>query len=288
MTKKRFPWEWLLALLIGIGLGLTYAWVISPVKYIDATPAALREDFKDNYRAAIAAAYASTGDLERARARLALVSDPDPVQALTAQAQRMLAAGESYETVEQVTILVAALQGHPLAATVTETPYPMPINPTSVQSTQEGLTVAAPTAPIESPPVTDATTNIPAFTPTALPTHTPTPTQGIQFIVTAQDTICDPNLSEGLLQIVVTNATRKQLPGMEIIVTWDAGEEHIFTGFKPEIGNGYADYLMTPSVSYSVRMAGGGDQVSDIVAPTCVATDGSEYIGGLRINFQQP
>ncbi|HEY3477094.1 MAG TPA: hypothetical protein VGK56_20935, partial [Anaerolineales bacterium] len=60
---NRIPWAVLLALLIGIGLGLAYAWVISPLQIVDAEPVALRPDFKDQYRSAIAAAYAATGDL---------------------------------------------------------------------------------------------------------------------------------------------------------------------------------------------------------------------------------
>ena len=63
---KRFPWDILLALLAGLGLGLIYSWVISPLKISDAEPLTLRADFKDHYRSAIAAAFAATGNLARA------------------------------------------------------------------------------------------------------------------------------------------------------------------------------------------------------------------------------
>ncbi|HLA86775.1 MAG TPA: hypothetical protein VJL10_02015 [Anaerolineales bacterium] len=69
----------ILALLTGLGLGLAYSWFISPVTYVDANPAILRADFKDQYRVVIAASYASTHDLPRARARLELLSDADPI-----------------------------------------------------------------------------------------------------------------------------------------------------------------------------------------------------------------
>ena len=127
MMTKRFLWVWLmLALILGFGLGLAYAWVISPVKYVDAEPLVLRDDFKDHFRAAIAAAYASTGDLERARARLTLLGDPNPSQVLTAQAQRMLAAGESSETVQQVAMLAAALQGESGCQSPNPNPHEQP------------------------------------------------------------------------------------------------------------------------------------------------------------------
>src|SRR5690606_23293442 len=89
----------LFALLIGLGLGIAYSWFISPVTYVDANPSILRADFKDQYRIAIAASYQSTQDLARANARLILLGDADPIGALSAQAQRMLAAGEPFEKV---------------------------------------------------------------------------------------------------------------------------------------------------------------------------------------------
>ncbi|NOH04146.1 MAG: hypothetical protein HND47_20320 [Chloroflexi bacterium] len=50
----------ILALLAGLGVGLFYSWRISPVTYVDAHPALLRADFKDQYRIVIAASYEST------------------------------------------------------------------------------------------------------------------------------------------------------------------------------------------------------------------------------------
>jgi len=72
---KRFPFDILITLLLGLGLGLAYAWAISPLRVVDADPIALRTDFKDAYRSAIAASYAATGNLPRAEARLALLGD---------------------------------------------------------------------------------------------------------------------------------------------------------------------------------------------------------------------
>jgi hypothetical protein len=284
MRTRRLVWEWLIALILGFGLGLAYAWVISPLEYVDAEPMILRDDFKDHFRAAIAAAYASSGDLERARARLDLLGDPDTAQALTAQAQRMLAAGDSFETVQQVAMLASALQGEVVPNPPTEIPTNN-LEPTGqavdpLTSTPEAFQPTIEVEPTGTP--------IPVLTPTPRPTRTPTPTLGAPYQLVGQDTVCEPELAEGLLQIVVTNATRKHIPGAEIIITWSGGEEHIFTGLKPELGHGYADYLMTPEVTYSIRMADGGTPASGVSAPTCTATDDNTYLGGIRITFQQP
>jgi len=284
MRTRRFAWEWLITLILGFGLGLAYAWVFSPVKYVDAEPLALRDNFKDHFRSAIAAAFASNGDLERARARLTLLGDPNPAQALAAQAQRMLAAGEAFEAVQQVAMLASTLQG----GVVVNPPTAIPTDrqePAGQSSAPSISTTEASSPTIQAEPTG---TPIPLLTPTLRPTHTPTPTLGAPYQLVGQDTVCDPELAEGLLQIVVINATRRQIPGAEIILTWSSGEEHIFTGLKPELGHGYADYLMAPDVTYSIRMADGGTPASGISPPTCTTTDDSTYLGGIRITFQQP
>src|SRR5262245_43832397 len=91
---RRIPWDRSFALCLGLGLGLAYSWLFSPVRVFDADAIALRADFKDQYRAAIAASFAATGNLPRAQARLSLLGDSDAIEALNAQAQRMIASGE--------------------------------------------------------------------------------------------------------------------------------------------------------------------------------------------------
>ncbi len=295
MTLKRTLWASLIALVIGFGIGLAYAWVLSPVQYVDAEPRMLRNDFKDSFRSAIAAAYFSNPDLERARARLSLLGDPDPYQSLSAQAQRMLADGEPADSVQKVALLASALQGLPsVAAEPLASETALPIN--SPEQTGEPVETdqAAETETLTAEPSQAATEEEPSGTPAPLltatprPRPTPTATLGAPYQLVGQDTVCDPELVEGLLQVVVTNLSRRQIPGAEIIVTWNSGEEHIFTGLKPELGNGYADFLMTPDVSYSVRMADGGTLATEISSPECKTTTGGSYLGGIRITFQQP
>jgi len=75
---------------------------------------------------------------------------------------------------------------------------------------------------------------------------------------------------------------------VEIIVTWDGGKEQFFTGLKPELGNGYADYIMTPDITYAIQLARGSDVAVGIVAPTCQAVNGEAFFGGVKLTFQQP
>jgi len=284
---RRIPWDILLVLLTGLGLGLAYAWVISPARVTDAEPLALRADFKDHYRSAIAAAYAATGNLPRAQARLSLLADADPIEALNAQAQRMLASGQSPELADQVAALASALN----QGTIVEfTPTPFTeITNDIVTTSSSTLPPALSDVPFEvtetaQPNETQATLS--ASTPR--PTRTPIPTLGAPFTLTGQETVCDPNLPDGLLQVIVFDSRRRQLAGAQVVITWDGGEEAFFTGLKPELGNGYADFIMDPNTTYTVQLGAGSDIASGLTTSTCQTSDGESFFGGTKLTFQQP
>ena len=288
---RRFPWVFLFALLTGFGLGLAYSWVISPLRVVDASPVALRADFKDSYRAAIAAAYTATGNLPRAQARLLLLKDANSVEALNAQAQRMLASGDSAQQADQVAALALALEEGPakvnsptslpatevvsnIKLTSTATfPPPPPDVPIILTETQTPAAVETQTTPVASTP---------------RPTQTVVPTLGAPFRLSGQEDVCDPNLPDGLLQVVVLRSNRRQMPGIKILITWDSGEEQFFTGLKPELGNGYADYQMTPNVTYTIQLAVGSDIATGVSTPTCQTPSGETFFGGIKLTFQQP
>jgi hypothetical protein len=293
----------LLGLFAGVGLGLMYSWQISPVTYVDANPSILRADFKDQYRVIIAAAYASTRDLPRAKARLELLGDADPTSELSALAQRMLGNGESDESVQPLAQLAADLkQGH-ASVLVTKTPVtsvPFISTPFTAITNTPGLETptaeeVAPTTEFSEPPIVstlpfEQTPLLPQQLATATPRPTSTPTQGVEvpFTLVGQDKICDVNLKPGLLQFILMDSRRDQVAGIQIIVTWDKGEDNFFTGFKPEVGNGYADFVMEADTVYSIRVVDGGSFVPNISAPACVDENGVNYLGGLLLTFQQP
>jgi len=281
---KRFPWELIVGLIIGAALGLSYAWIISPIRYIDTVPSSLRADFKDQYRVAISAAYAATSDIQRARARLALLGDKDSLQALSAQAQQMLANGENVETVNQIAQLASDLLGKNIA---------QPVNTQTIFTPLANTTLIPSPNVTDNPPQTESVSTPdqpqgPLSTATPRPTQTPTATAGAPFTVLSQETVCKSNLTEALLQVYVIDSRKRPLPGVELIVTWDGGEDHFFTGFKPELGDGYADFQMQPDISYTLRVGSGGMPATDLTVPSCPSAIGDTFNGGLSITFQQP
>ena len=75
MSRWTLP---LLALFIGIALGLVYGWVISPVQYVDTTPDTLRADYRADYVLMVAEAYQTEQDPALAVRRLAVLGSQAP------------------------------------------------------------------------------------------------------------------------------------------------------------------------------------------------------------------
>lgn len=282
------------ALLTGLGLGLAYSWFVSPVEYVDANPAILRADFKDQYRIVIAASYASTLDLPRARARLTLLGDTDPIAELSAQAQRMLASGEPFEKAQPLARLATDLTQGFSSAPFTSTPIPafntpqFDTTPTIIEPQQEVTAEEVtrtpfPTADFEQTPLAPVI----AETSTPRSTFTTTAAPGTPFTLVDQETICDPSLQASLMQFSLIDSRNRPAAGIEIIVTWSQGEDRFFTGFKPEVGNGYADFVMQADTAYSIRIVTGGSFVPNISAPICTDPNGVTYPGSLLLTFQQ-
>jgi len=288
---KRFPFDILISLLLGLGLGLAYAWAISPLRVVDADPIALRTDFKDAYRSAIAASYAATGNLPRAEARLALLGDANSLDTLNSQAQRLIASGEFAQADLVVALAIALEDGTTLVAAPTSTTDNATI---IVKESTATLPPPPPDLPFqftETPQPIDTQvieTQAVINTATPRPTRTLIPTVGAPFALIAQDTVCDATLPDGLLQVLIFNSSRRQIAGARIIITWANGEEQFFTGLKPEIGNGYADYSMSPNTTYTVLLASGSDIASELTAPTCQTPSGETFLGGIKLTFQQP
>jgi hypothetical protein len=288
---RRVPWDVLLALPVGLGLGLVYSWVIAPQHIFDAEPISLRTDFKDQYRSVIAAAYAATGNLPRAQARLALLGDSNSVDTLNSQAQRMQANDQSFERADQVAALAVALDEKTSGESTSGLPVSTPTIEEIANDANNIFTSTPPPSEVpigltETPQAIETQTTVSESTPR--PTATPVPPTSEPFALTEQETICDVNLPDGLLQVLVLNSNRRQLAGMEISITWDGGKEQFFTGLKPELGNGYADYIMTQDTTYTVQLARGSDVALGITAPTCQSSDSETFLGGIKLTFQQP
>jgi hypothetical protein len=287
---RQPPWFLLTGLVLGLIIGLLFSLAISPVRYTDTSPASLAPEYKDNYRWLIARAYQANGDLVRARQRLALLEDTNPQEALAAQAQRMLAEGQDVEKARLLAVLSSALSSAAEQPAQVSSPVSLL---TSVPGTQQPFAtldiaqavLTATALPGALPTIEPSRTPIPTFTQRTSPTTLPT--LGAPFVLDSQSEICDPTLPQGLMQIELKDERGQPVPGIQIHVAWDGGLDSFYTGLKPSISSGYADFVMSAGVVYSLRVGDGGETIKNLSAPQCDAADQTSYLGGLRLEFSQ-
>lgn len=79
MQKKRLI-LFLVMIVLGIGLGLAYGWIVNPINADEISPSSLRADYKADYVLMVAEIYQSDSDLDQAAARLALLGSQPPGQ----------------------------------------------------------------------------------------------------------------------------------------------------------------------------------------------------------------
>ena len=184
------------------------------MRYINTTPATLRSDFKDQYRMLIAASYASTHDLARAKSRLELLGDTDPIQALSAQVNECwhrVSYSVQYNR-SPCWLMICSQKSPHIPPTATAESIISNEPPTSTPAISLSGTETPQATPIESPTIEVVSTIIP-MTITPRPTHTATPTAGAPFVLLSNDKVCKPNLTDGLMQISVINSRGHQMPG---------------------------------------------------------------------------
>ena len=280
MNENRSPLYLLTGLILGIVAGLVFSLVISPAVYVDTAPSALSATDQDIYRSLIALAYSSDGNLERALQRLQLLQDADIRQALAEQAQRLMADPLTRREARALAELSVAIQ---------QTGINPVVNPSAAVSPTAGsvtpfATLDLAAAVSTATPVPPTATLPPTMTPR--PTFTRQPTLNAPYILVNREEIC--NVDVPLIQVWVTDASGEQMPGMRVDIFWADGSDFFYTGLYPQVGLGYADFEMTPEVSYSLRVGESGQVVEDLTAPECTDSNGSPDWGGWKLEFSQP
>jgi hypothetical protein len=102
-----------------------------------------------------------------------------------------------------------------------------------------------------------------------------------------REQVCDLTQGEALIQVQIFDAAQQPVPGVVIVVRWEGGEDYFVTGLKPELNLGYADFLMTPGVEYSLQLASGGEAATGLTALECESEAG-RFWGNWRLTFVQP
>jgi hypothetical protein len=277
--KAPNDWGWwiggfLVGFIMGLTMSLTYGWVLDPHP-LPVGPAELTPADKEVYIRLVAAAFFHGANEERAYNRVEKLADEDFQTTLINLTERYIDENRDVRDIRAL-VKLAGLVGQPSAKmvvflptptptitptpTVTPTPSPRPTDTVTPVPTDTLTPTPRPTrtaTPTVSP--TDTPTPSPTMTPTpsSTPSPSPTPTFGPDspFGLAASEVVCD-RASGGLLRLIIRDRLGKGISGAEIRISWPGGRDTVFTGFKPDIDPGYADFQMEPDETYQVELIG--------------------------------
>jgi hypothetical protein len=265
----------LIGFVIGLALSLTYGWILDPHP-LPVTPAELRVDHKEAYLRLIATAYAYDHDELRAQARLATLQEPNVPAMIIRVTEMEINRGDVRDVIALVELAQAVGELSPAMAVFLTTPT---ATPTTTPIPTSTLTPTPPPTFTPNPTFTPLPTSTSTLTPTVeltvttivtietsvtitrtvrptrTQTPTPTPDPYAPFSIVKSEAVCDKE-APGLLRIYLHDRFGVGIPGVEIIVRWPGGEDNIFTGFKPAIDSGYADFQMDAEKIYQLELIG--------------------------------
>jgi hypothetical protein len=271
----------LLGLIVGLAAALSYAWLVNPVVYLNAVPARLSERYQAEYILLVSQSFAVDGDWVKAQSRLAALDDPHLAETVMSQLEEYLRQGRPAIQVRDLAEVARRLGAEGPALAVFAPTQPATAGPTAP------LTFGATPTPTLLPTPTRVATARPTATssPSATPTEELSPTPPPIYRLLSQERICRPGAQVGRIEVVVLDALLEPLPGIEIVASWEGGTDSFFTGFQPEQGAGYADFVMSPDTSYALVLAEGSPVVSGLRADECSGQAGDQP-GGWRLTFQ--
>jgi hypothetical protein len=275
---RKGDWLWwvggfFVGFVIGLTLSLAYGWILDP-RPAPVTPSDLQAEDRAFYTRLVALAFAHDGNLEQARKRLAALNEPEVANNVVALTEAFIEQEGDVRDIRALVGLSEALgQTTSVMAAFIVTPTPLPTATPTFAPTPTPRPTRTPTPTITNTPLPSATptrTRVPTRTPTATrtptvtrtprPTRTPTatnsPTPGpdAPFGVAQSVVLCDDGNSGGLLRVYVRDRLGAGAPGVAINVSWSGGQDTFFTGFKPDIDPGYADFQMEPGQRYELML----------------------------------
>lgn len=254
MTKtpaKRPPLYLLTGLVLGLLFGCIISFVIAPLQVSSVGPSHLADDAKDQYRLMIALAYASSGDIQRAQARLAHLGDADPARALNAQAQVALGNQTTQREARALASLANDLDTFQASAQSTSIAVNTP-NPQDAG--------AAPT-----PFVAD---------------------EGGVYTLTSRELLCESSEAPPLVKLFIFDASGQAQAGVRLAMQNGDSSSEFFTGARPEFGPGYAEYEMTPGETYILSIAG-TETLAGLQPAACITEAGDPAWGAWLLLYNR-
>lgn len=250
--QRRPPLFLLTGLIIGLLAGLIVAWILWPPRVTDVSPVSLEDSYKEQYRLMASLAFASSGDLGRAQARIALLQDGDPMRSLTSQAQVALANSATQREARALAALASAMQDFTAsqAATAEAINTPNPVEQSQVST------------PFESG------------------------AESAAYELQNQELVCDAVDTPPYLQVFIFDANANPQAGVQLVLKSDDGEVELSTGLHPEMSPGYAEFILTPRIVYKLYI-NGAEMMGGIQAAACETENGDSAWGTWLLLFNE-
>ena len=250
--QQRPPLYLVTGLATGLVAGLILAWILWPPRVTGVSPASLDESYKEQYRLMTSLAFASSGDLGRAQARIALLQDGDPVRALTSQAQVALGNSATQREARALAGLASAMQAFfsSQAATAEAINTPNPEEQSQVST------------PFESG------------------------AESAAYDLENQELVCNGVDTPPFLQIFVFDSNANPQAGVQLSLRSQEDVVELSTGLHPEMSPGYAEFILTPRVAYSLSI-NGVEMMGGIQAAACETEAGQPAWGTWLLLFNE-
>ena len=265
-------------LLLGLVGGLIVTWFVAPPEVYNTYPPMLDSEYRLDWIRMTTWAHGFDGDRERTERRLYSL-EPEELRIVIADVlEQASTMGQPVEVLQQLAELASAYgvsspgvaiygDGEPIVAQTPDQPEPPP------------SATLAPPSPVPS------ATSMPVATPTLTPTPAITETPAIHVI--SQTLTCEDKpsiaVSLELSRTVEARGRDRQeivgLPMREIWLLWDNGADRAITGFRPDLGLGYADFDVTPGLFYNLYVDSPyGRPVLTLQAEPCLPDEGIGWV----------
>lgn len=255
MTKdssKRPPLYLLTGLVLGLLFGCILSFVALPLQVASVGPSHLADEHQDQYRLMVALAYASSGDISRAQARLAQLGDPDPARALSAQAQLLLGNRATQREARALASLARDLE--------------------AFQASAQSTSVA-----IHTPNPENAD---------AAPTPFAAEEEGGIYTLSSRELLCESSENPPLVKLFVFDESGQAQAGVRLAMHNGESSNEFFTGARPEFGPGYAEYEMTPGETYILSIAG-SETLAGLQPAACITEAGDPAWGAWLLMYNR-
>jgi len=269
-------------LLLGLAAGLIVTWFVVPLEYYDTYPPMLDASYRHEWIRMTAWAYGLEGDWERTEARLLNLESSEIRVVVADVLEQATVTGQPVEALERLAGFAAAYGvSTPGVAIYGQGDAAAPTADTPVAGA-----VSAQATPTQAPVIpTQTLTPVPTVTPSLTPTPPVTETSAIRIISQTLTCATEPSIAVSLevsRTIKVRGREEQEIVGLpmrEIWLLWDDGADRAITGFRPDLGLGYADFVVVPGRSYNLYIDSPyGRPVLAVQVEPCPPDEGTGWV----------